>query len=205
MWTKIPNRVPLFIFILVLLYTASLFIAPLTMESGTVDGLNGHANRLSYRELWTELSPYHAIVYAFSDFNCHQMHERSYSINGNQMPVCARCVGIFVGLTLGALIMVFLIPKDDFKDTLLSLVPMNTDGMSSIKKTILLVSIGLSLIIPMGVDGFAQLLTEHESTNVIRMMTGFPAGIAFSMLICALLMTAARTDLNDHDRQNPYI
>ena len=42
---------------------------------------------------WTELDPYAAFIYAFGDLNCHTKSERSWVINGNQMPVCVRDVG----------------------------------------------------------------------------------------------------------------
>ena len=34
----------------------------------------------------------------------HQKHERSHMVNGNQIPMCARDVGILAGLLLGAVI-----------------------------------------------------------------------------------------------------
>ena len=103
----------------------SFFIAPLTVEPGAIPKLSGRANSLDYMtedgayswgnkqtsdsgELghdqgehgyfsWSELNLFAATVYAFGDFNCHQKHERSWEINGNQMPVCTRDVGIFFG------------------------------------------------------------------------------------------------------------
>ena len=35
---------------------------------------------------------------------CHQLPERSFHIGGVQMPVCARCVGLYAGAALGALL-----------------------------------------------------------------------------------------------------
>jgi uncharacterized membrane protein len=32
-------------------------------------------------------------------------------------------------------------------------------------------------LIPMAIDGFTQLLTDYESTNFIRVITGFGAGL----------------------------
>ena len=47
--------------------------------------------------LLTELPTAHAIAYAFGDLNCHNLGERSWTINGNQMPVCVRDLGILLG------------------------------------------------------------------------------------------------------------
>ncbi len=197
------NKIPLVLFILVVFYTSGLFIAPLTLEPGTISELHGGANRLSNMELWRELSPYHALIYTFSDFNCHQMHERSYTINGNQMPVCARCVGIFIGFTLGLLVMMFIKAEDDYKDILLKLVPIRTQHISGLKKTVLLVVMGLLFILPMALDGFLQLLTDYESNNPMRTLTGFTGGLVFSLFIAALLMASVHS--MDTGKENTYI
>jgi len=41
-------------------------------------------------------------VYSVGSLVCHQLPERSYSIWGAQMPVCARCAGIYVGAAVAA-------------------------------------------------------------------------------------------------------
>jgi len=41
-------------------------------------------------------------VYGIGSLICHQLPERSYHLWGAQMPVCARCAGIYVGAVLGA-------------------------------------------------------------------------------------------------------
>jgi uncharacterized membrane protein len=38
---------------------------------------------------------------------------------------------------------------------------------------LVLLAVGLG---PMAVDGFTQLLTDYESTNLLRILTGAPAG-----------------------------
>jgi hypothetical protein len=42
-------------------------------------------------------------VYAVGSLVCHQLPERSYHLWTAQMPVCARCAGIYFGAVLGAL------------------------------------------------------------------------------------------------------
>ena len=41
-------------------------------------------------------------LYLFGSFICHQIAERSFHIDGAQLPVCARCVGIYAGAAAGA-------------------------------------------------------------------------------------------------------
>jgi uncharacterized membrane protein len=42
-------------------------------------------------------------VYAIGSAICHQLPERSFHLWGAQMPVCARCAGIYVGAAVAAL------------------------------------------------------------------------------------------------------
>jgi uncharacterized membrane protein len=43
-----------------------------------------------------------AIVYGLGSLICHQIPERSFYLAGFQLPVCARCLGIYVGAAAGA-------------------------------------------------------------------------------------------------------
>jgi uncharacterized membrane protein len=45
-----------------------------------------------------------ASVYAAASRICHQRPERSFDISGMQMPVCARCAGLYLTGALGALV-----------------------------------------------------------------------------------------------------
>ena len=53
-------------------------------------------------------SSYHAIssaasaIYTAGSFICHQRPERSFSIAGGKMPVCARCTGLYASAALAA-------------------------------------------------------------------------------------------------------
>ena len=128
-----------------------LFLAPLTLAPGTVNHLDGRANAIDFYGVdgwgsagnqpdgsgsggdphdegnhfaWSELNPYAGFIYAFGDLNCHQKHERSWELNGNQLPVCVRDIGIFAGLFLGALVFTQRgWNRWTVKDTCLSLIP----------------------------------------------------------------------------------
>ena len=43
-----------------------------------------------------------AIVYGVGSLICHQIPERSFYLSGFQLPVCARCLGIYTGAAAGA-------------------------------------------------------------------------------------------------------
>jgi uncharacterized membrane protein len=42
-----------------------------------------------------------AFVYGLGSFICHQIPERSFHLVGFQLPVCARCLGIYIGVAGG--------------------------------------------------------------------------------------------------------
>jgi uncharacterized membrane protein len=45
-----------------------------------------------------------ALPYMIGALICHQRPERSFHLGGAQLPVCARCTGLYVGAALGLLI-----------------------------------------------------------------------------------------------------
>ncbi|TFG67847.1 MAG: DUF2085 domain-containing protein, partial [Methanomassiliicoccus sp.] len=107
---------------------------------------------------------------------CHQLADRSYFINGNQMPFCARDLGLFIGLAIGSGIVTFY----------------------RYKIHPILVLIGL---VPLALDGGVQLLTDYESNNTLRMITGFIAGLVLALLL-AHFMFALQEDPS-HEESKP--
>jgi hypothetical protein len=49
-------------------------------------------------------TPVAALVYLLGSAICHQLPGRSFHIAGFQLPVCARCLGIYAGAALGGLV-----------------------------------------------------------------------------------------------------
>ena len=90
-------------------------------------------------------------------FRCHQLPDRSFHICGFQLPLCARCTGIFLGLVI-------------FGPILCALLPLN-----------MYVSLGLFFI--MIIDGFTQLKNWRKSNNFLRLITGIGFGYAIVSFI----------------------
>jgi uncharacterized membrane protein len=78
------------------------------------------------------------------------------------MPFCARDEGIFLGLVIGMTLAI--ITRYEIK--------------------VIYFILG---IVPIGVDGLAQLLTNYESTNPIRLITGLLAGVVVALLISVFI------------------
>jgi uncharacterized membrane protein len=74
------------------------------------------------------------------------------------MPFCARDMGIFVGLAVGMVVMLFLSPR--FSLLVLA-----------------------ALVLPILVDGGLQYLGAYESTNAVRLATGMLGGAGVAYLL----------------------
>ncbi|MGA1848524.1 MAG: DUF2085 domain-containing protein [Thermoplasmatota archaeon] len=194
------HRTPIILFALDLVLVASLFIAPATLEPGTVTDLDARANAMDHWEKWKELGPYHLVVYTFGDINCHQMEERSIMVNGNQMPVCARDVAIFIGFLLGSILLFRAVASDNPAETVVSVMPGKVRKNRFVRKHpgLTVTALLLLMIVPTALDGGIQMLStmdllpfgiDYESTNPTRLITGFPMGVAAGILMNMLMMT----------------
>jgi uncharacterized membrane protein len=134
-------------------FVALVFVSPYLVPEGTVDlGDEGTTLAGEFSEAFEDMNPVARWTYDLGDATCHQHSDRSYFLNGNQMPFCARCVAVHVGMLAGILFAVF-------------------------RKVELQAWWILAGFAPMAIDGGTQtILQMRESTNLIRVLTGFPAG-----------------------------
>jgi uncharacterized membrane protein len=42
-----------------------------------------------------------ALIFAIGSVVCHQLPDRSFFVDGRQLPVCARCTGLYLGAAMG--------------------------------------------------------------------------------------------------------
>ena len=154
------------IFIIFLLL---IFIAPLTLPSGSIDDLDGSVGTIDNMSTISQMNPFAAVAYILGDMNCHQMTLNSYYINGNEMPVCVRDTGIFLGLAAGMLISLIFSPK--FKWAAL-----------------------IILILPIIIDGGAQMISDYVSFNELRLVTGILGGLGASYLLGHIIEMSVRKD-----------
>lgn len=163
--------VSLFVLSIIFIVFALLqLISPYLLPPNSLNlGERGRVNIIDFQNE-TEKMPHLAKeIYAFGDIMCHQHASRSYFLNGNQMPFCARCTALFFGLAFGTLCLAFV--NLDIKLWLIFL-----------------------LLLPMGVDGVAQdFLTflHYESTNPLRVFTGILGGIALALAIAFIVRSIA--------------
>ena len=149
--------------------------------------------------VWSELNPIWAFTYGFGDLNCHQKHYRSWEINGNQLAFCVRDVGIFAGAAIGAAIFGrFGLNRWTLRDTFLSIIPDEwlVETYEKNRRGITSLGIAAIFILPMGIDGFTQLLTDYESNNILRLVTGLGFGLILGWIFVASLCARPK-DFND--------
>jgi uncharacterized membrane protein len=98
-------------------------------------------------------------------FFCHGIPSRCLTLWSVPMPICARCVAIYVGLFLG-LVSFFALPWLDEKVMRMAMFVLAT---------------------PMAIDGISQATRLRESTNPLRMGTGLAAGLGFGLWVLSAL------------------
>ena len=96
---------------------------------------------------------------------CNNKPERALHIGDFVFPLCYRCMMITIGIIIGVIIIVLLMDK--FKI------------IWKFKYSF----IGILLGIPTVIDGVFQTFTSYVSTNSIRIITGFLAGLGLSILV----------------------
>ena len=82
---------------------------------------------------------------------CHRRADRSFFISGKQFPICARCMGIFIG------------------QLSLPIIALKYIEIGFIASYL--------MIVPMLIDSFTQAYEWRESNNWLRLITGILAGV----------------------------
>ncbi len=185
------------LFLVGLVWSLSLFIVPFTLSPGTVANLNGWANRVDYADLWYTLPPYPMVIYFLGDAQCHQISDRTIYLNGNEMPVDARDVSIYVFGTVALFGAMFIQPSTDAVQTFMRAFPrrFRETVRRRMSQGLFIGLFIVLMLLPVALDGTIQLLTEYESTNVKRVLTGIPAGIMAGLLLGSLLLSMRQFSL----------
>lgn len=112
---------------------------------------------------------------------CHQLPERTLFIFGYQMTVCARCFAIYIGALIGCLAFIPLRKKLKIWNIIYFIifgcVPMAIDGFSQL----------FLFPIPRAIDASWNLIWMAESTNELRIITGFIFGLASMLYVLPYL------------------
>jgi len=113
-------------------------------------------------------APIAAAVYAFGSVMCHQRPERSFHLAQAQLPVCARCLGLYAGAAAGAI---------GILAALRSAGPKSSATPSRLR-TILLVA-----AIPTATTWGGELLGAWFPENLTRFVAALPLGAAVAVTV----------------------
>ncbi len=170
-------------FLLFLVWILLQFLAPFALPYQSVTQLDGVTGFVDNQEQIDNMTMPWDSIYGCGDRLCHQKADRSFFINGNEMPFCTRCTAIWLGLAIGLGFMVF------FK------IELN-------EKFIFLIILGL---VPIGVDGVVQLFGFWESNNVVRLITGLLVGIICGMAIGVIIDEVNEIRLSRKTKSNKEV
>ena len=160
---KVTSLAILVMSALTVAWLALVVASPFMVPAGTLTDLSGRVGYYDNVEIFTELDPLPKAVYRIGDAQCHQLANRSYFLNDNQMPFCARDLGLFAGLAFASAFALF------------------------VRFTVnpLYFLMGLA---PLAADGGLQLFTSYESFNALRLATGLLAGGALALILATFLL-----------------
>jgi uncharacterized membrane protein len=105
------------------------------------------------------------VMYAAGSLICHQRPERSFHVLGVQMPVCARCAGIYAGAAVTAIIV------------WLRRFRMNQVPVRPPSRTLLVSAL------PTAGTLLYEWTTGHTPANWVRLASGAPMGAAVAWLL----------------------
>jgi hypothetical protein len=132
-------------------------------------------------------------TYLVGSLLCHQRPERSFFLWGSQLPVCARCTGIYAGAAIAALALLFvarLKPSrlgSPAKRASFGEARRSADGAEAARSTgvalhgarmLLIVSI-LPAVATLGYEW----ATANTPANWIRALSGLPIGVAVAWIV----------------------
>jgi len=115
-----------------------------------------------------------AVVYAAGSMICHQRPERSFHLHGAQLPVCARCAGLYAGGLIGAIAWVAATGVRRLPSQ-----PLRRVSPVTVRRAMML------LALPTIVSVAASALGWWDSNNV-RALLAVPLGCGIGALVCAV-------------------
>jgi len=113
-----------------------------------------------------------AAVYLAGSFVCHQLPDRSFAYGGAQLPVCARCLGLYAGGLIGALIWAISTATRSTSSHFLQRATFRTALVSAALPTLLSVAAGA--------------LGIWDGSNLTRALLALPLGAVIAATVAAV-------------------
>lgn len=126
-------------------------------------------------------APVSALTYALASLVCHQLPARSFHYGLVQLPVCARCIGIYGGAAVGSMIFAICRPR-----------------LAAVSPRAMLVAGSLPVAITVALEWSGA----WAPGNVIRALTGLVLGIAAAFVVVG---AAATLHYEECARRRPIV
>jgi uncharacterized membrane protein len=111
---------------------------------------------------------------------CHRIDVRSFHIGTRQLPLCARCTGMYLGALLGLVFLALTVPKRAgmpskglFIPLGLMVIAFGVDGVNSY----------LTLMKGIGTPFLSGIPTLYEPNNTLRLLTGTGMGLVIAVVL----------------------
>ena len=133
-----------------------------------------------------------ALVYVLGSRICHQIAERSFYLTDAQLPVCARCTGIYAGLAAGALYATFatlsrrVLGSDPATPRHRGQTPVHGD--SRLRRVRRVLAFGA---FPTLVTVLAEWMGLWQPSNLTRAIAGAALGVTVGLVVIAALAPRA--------------
>ncbi len=98
---------------------------------------------------------------------CHRYPHRTFKIGKWYLPICSRCTGIYLGISLCYILIHFI----------------------NVTYTLFTLFIAILISAPTFIDATTQLLGFRESNNKLRFITGLIAGFGLLILVKGIKLT----------------
>lgn len=103
---------------------------------------------------------------------CHRIDARSFHLGERQMPLCARCSGMYLGVVLGLVYLAVVAPR--------------AGGMPSRSVLVVLAGLGLFFAVD-GINSYLHLFPNapalYEPNNTLRLLSGTGVGLAIAAVV----------------------
>jgi uncharacterized membrane protein len=118
-------------------------------------------------------APLAAITYALGSLICHQRPERSFHLGVAQLPVCARCIGLYGGAAIGSL---------------WAMLSRSSRSIFSHRAVVSRLVVALAAI-PTAITLVAEWVGIWQPSNIVRALSGVPFGAAVALVVIGALTT----------------
>ena len=149
-------------------FSASMFIIPFLSPNGSFVELDGTPGIMDHWDIWSGKDIITMLLYSFGDLACHQQMSRTVILNGSEMPICIRDLGLLMGFVIGCV---------------LTAIRFNDPAIYRNARAYIVIAFILI---------FTDWTIQHAfdlNVPITRLITGLLAGAGFSLIIYCWVIT----------------